>query len=81
MDAVTPCKALGNPICDLVAPRLFLQWQAAFDPLVQSGFRNYWKSQDLMTLSQEVCQVMVDAVAKMPSDDCFILTTQVGGPD
>jgi FAD/FMN-containing dehydrogenase len=79
MDAVTPFKALGNPICDLVAPRPFLQWQAAFDPLVQPGFRNYWKSQDLMTLSQEACQVMVDAVAKMPSDDCVILTAQLGG--
>jgi FAD/FMN-containing dehydrogenase len=79
MDAVTPFKALGNPICDFVAPRPFLQWQAAFDPLVQSGFRNYWKSQDLMTPSQEACRVMVDAVAKMPSDDCFILTAQVGG--
>jgi hypothetical protein len=32
-----------------------------------------------MTLSQEACQVMVDAVAKMPSDDCVILTAQVGG--
>jgi FAD/FMN-containing dehydrogenase len=79
IDAVAPFKALGNPICDLVAPRPFLEWQAAFDPLVQSGVRNYWKSQDLMTLSQEACQVMVDAVAKMPSDDCVILTAQVGG--
>jgi FAD/FMN-containing dehydrogenase len=79
LDALAPFRALGNPICDLVGPRDFIGWQSAFDALVQSGARNYWKSQDLMRLSDEVCQVMSDAVRKMPSDDCYIVTAQVGG--
>jgi FAD/FMN-containing dehydrogenase len=79
LDAIAPFRALGKPICDLIGPWDFVRWQSAFDPLVQSGARNYWKSHDLMSLSEDACQVMVDAVGKMPSGDCYIVIAQVGG--
>lgn len=39
-------RALGRPIADVVGPHAFTAWQAAFDPLLTPGARNYWKSHD-----------------------------------
>ena len=44
--AMRSLRALGNPIADVISPHPFTAWQAAFDPLLTAGARNYWKSHD-----------------------------------
>ena len=46
-------RALGRPIADVVGPHAFTGWQAAFDPLLTPGARNYWKSHDFAELSDD----------------------------
>ena len=41
--AVQPLRRLGQPIADVLGPHPFVGWQAAFDPLLTPGARNYWK--------------------------------------
>jgi FAD/FMN-containing dehydrogenase len=44
--ALAELRALGNPIVDVIGPHPFTGWQTAFDTLLTSGARNYWKSHD-----------------------------------
>lgn len=76
---LAPLRALGQSIGDAVAPHPYTAWQAAFDPLLAAGARNYWKSSDFYELGDEVIDMMLDAVTKLPSDECEIFTAQLGG--
>ena len=77
--AAAPFRALGKPIVDLVGPHPFVAWQAAFDPLLTPGARNYWKSHDLRQLSDGACEVLLEAASRLPSDECEIFVGQLGG--
>ena len=46
--AMKGLRALGKPIADVISPHPFTGWQAAFDPLLTPGARNYWKSHDFI---------------------------------
>ena len=78
-DAVAAFRTLGEPVADTIMPRSFVDWQSASDPLLQSGVRNYWKSHDLMALTETAWQAMVDAVWRLPSDDSYVVIANVGG--
>jgi FAD/FMN-containing dehydrogenase len=78
-EAVRPLRALGSPIADVISPHPFVGWQAAFDPLLMPGARNYWKSHDFADLSQGAIKVMVDAAHNLPSPECEIFIAHVGG--
>jgi FAD/FMN-containing dehydrogenase len=77
--ATAAIRALGNPIADVVSPHPFHGWQAAFDPLLTPGARNYWKSHDLVQRADEPIDILLDAVAKVPSPECEVFIAQVGG--
>jgi hypothetical protein len=49
--ATAPLRSLGKPIADVLGPHLFVRWQAAFDPVLTLGARNYWKTHDFTELS------------------------------
>jgi FAD/FMN-containing dehydrogenase len=72
-------RGLGKPIVDVVGPHPFTGWQAAFDPLLAPGARNYWKSHDFAQLSDQAIAVLVDAVRQLPGPECEIFIFQVGG--
>jgi hypothetical protein len=72
-------RAIGSPLGDGVAPHPFVGWQAAFDPLLAPGARNYWKSHDFIDLPDELIDLMVGAAAELPTDECEIFTAQLGG--
>jgi hypothetical protein len=55
--ALKGLRALGKPIVDVVSPHPFTAWQAAFDPLLTPGARNYWKSHDFAALPDEAIKV------------------------
>jgi FAD/FMN-containing dehydrogenase len=77
--AAAPFRALGTPIVDLVGPHPLVGWQAAFDPLLTPGARNYWKSHDLKQLTDAAGEVLLDAVRRLPSSECEVFVGQLGG--
>ena len=77
--AVAPFQALGMPIADVVGPHPFTGWQAAFDPLLAPGARNYWKSHDFTKLSDGLIDTILDSVGRLPSDDCEVFIGHLGG--
>ncbi len=77
--AVKALRALGRPVVDVISPHPFTGWQAAFDPLLTPGARNYWKSHDFTDLSDGAIKAMLDAVRALPSPECEIFIAHVGG--
>ncbi|MGR3762307.1 FAD-binding oxidoreductase (plasmid) [Roseobacteraceae bacterium NS-SX3] len=77
--ALAGLRALGEPIADVIGPHPFTGWQAAFDPLLTPGLRNYWKSHDFHDLSEEAAEVLLDAVASLPDPGSEVFVAHVGG--
>ena len=63
----------------MVGPHQFVDWQAAFDPLLTSGARNYWKSHDFETLSDGAIDALAQAVRSLPGNECELFIAHVGG--
>jgi FAD/FMN-containing dehydrogenase len=78
-NATRALRALGKPIVDVISPHPFVGWQAAFDPLLTPGARNYWKSHDFTDLPDAAIDVILDAVRTLPSPECEVLIAHVGG--
>ena len=76
---LAPLRAIGSPIGDGVSPHPYKGWQSAFDPLLGPGARNYWKSHDYTSLSDELIDLMSEAAENLPTDECEIFTAQLGG--
>src|SRR6516165_6687920 len=77
--AVKPLRALGSPIADVISPHQFTDWQAAFDPLLTPGARNYWKSHDFTDFPNAAIKVILDAARSLPSPECEVFIAHVGG--
>jgi FAD/FMN-containing dehydrogenase len=77
--ATRALRALGKPIADVISPHPFVGWQAAFDPLLTPGARNYWKSHDFADLSEGAIGAMVGAARSLPSPECEVFIAHVGG--
>jgi FAD/FMN-containing dehydrogenase len=77
--AVAPFQAIGKPIADVVGPSPYAGWQTAFDPLLTPGERNYWKSHDFTALTDGLIDMLVGAVATLPTPACEIFIANVGG--
>ena len=72
-------RSWGTPAGEHVGPMPFAGWQTAFDPLLQPGARNYWKSHDFKTLNADVERIVCDATTKLPGDECETFIGQLGG--
>jgi len=77
--ALKTLRALGKPIVDVISPHPFTAWQAAFDPLLTPGARNYWKSHDFAGLPDEAIKVILHAMRTLPSPECEVFIAHVGG--
>ena len=77
--ALKPLRAFGNPIADVISPHQFVDFEAAFDPLLTPGFRNYWKSHDFRELSDAALATMMRYVESLPSPHCEVFIAQMGG--
>lgn len=77
--AAAPIRAIGKPIADVVSPHPFAGWQAAFDPLLAPGSRNYWKSHDFKELTDGAIDVLLDCVGRLPSPECEVFIAHLGG--
>jgi FAD/FMN-containing dehydrogenase len=76
---VKPLRNFGTPAGEMVAPMPFAAWQSAFDPLLQPGARNYWKSHDFKMLNADVERILCDAIGHLPSDECEAFVAHMGG--
>ena len=77
--ALKALRALGKPIVDVIAPHPFTAWQAAFDPLLTPGARNYWRSHDFADLPDAAINVILNSVRQVPSPECEVFIAHVGG--
>jgi FAD/FMN-containing dehydrogenase len=77
--ALAPLRAFGTPIADVISPHQFTAFQAAFDPLLTPGARNYWKSHDFLKLPDKLLDTLVGYVETLPDPQCEIFIAQMGG--
>jgi len=77
--AMAELRSLGKPIADVVGPTPFAGWQAAFDPLLTPGARNYWKSHDFVQLSEGAIKLLIEAARNLPGPECELFIAHVGG--
>ena len=77
--ALAPLREFGNPIADVISPHQFVGFQAAFDPLLTPGSRNYWKSHDFLELSDELLDMLIDYAGKLPDPQSELFIAQMGG--
>jgi len=56
----------------------FTAWQQAFDPLLTPGARNYWKTHNVQTISDELIDILVEYTGKLPDPQCEIFVGMLG---
>lgn len=76
---VAPLLGMGRPVGVHVGAMPFAAWQAAFDPLLTPGARNYWKSHNFTALEDGLIDQLVDNAARLPSPQSEIFIAQLGG--
>ena len=76
---IEPLRGFASPVGEHVGVQPYVAFQAAFDPLLTPGARNYWKSHNLSTLNDGAIDVLVDYSGKLPSPQCEIFIGQLGG--
>lgn len=77
--AARPLLNFGSPVGQMLTPHPYTAFQAAFDPLLTAGARNYWKSHNVSRLSDEALDTMIEAAACNPGPECEIFIAQLGG--
>jgi FAD/FMN-containing dehydrogenase len=76
---IEPFTRLGTPAGQHVGPTPFVAFEAAFDPLLTPGARNYWKTHDFRELSDGLLETLRGAVGKLPSPECEVFIAHLGG--
>ncbi|HKI83931.1 MAG TPA: FAD-binding oxidoreductase [Candidatus Krumholzibacteria bacterium] len=76
---VKPLLEYGKPVGSHLGVQPFAAWQQAFDPLLTPGARNYWKSHNFASLSDDLFDVFTKALGTLPSDFSEIFIFQLGG--
>ncbi len=60
-------KQLGSPLFDMIQPTSYCDLNSIFDAGYPKGMLNYWKSNFLTTLDDDVINIMVDMLEHCPS--------------
>ena len=76
---VAELRSLGKPIADVVSPHPFTGWQAAFDPLLTPGARNYWKTHNFLELADGAIEAVLAAMRRLPGPECEAFIAHLGG--
>jgi FAD/FMN-containing dehydrogenase len=77
--AAAPVRAFGTPAGSALGPNPYAGFQALFDPLLQPGARNYWKSHNFATIDDRFLDVAIGAAAASPGPECEVFIAQLGG--
>jgi len=76
---VARLRAFGSPLLDDVRPRSYLDIQKIVEPAFPPGRLNYWKANFVDELSDELVDVLIDAMRRVPSRHTIIAIEQMGG--
>jgi FAD/FMN-containing dehydrogenase len=76
---IDPLRKFGSPLGEHVGVQPYVAWQQAFDPLLTSGARNYWKSHNFSTLKDGLFDAVIEYIGKLPSPQCEIFFGAIGG--
>ena len=77
--ALRPLRAIGTPHADVVGPTPYAGFQAAFDPLLTPGARNYWKTHNFANLHDPLIDDVIQRVRLLPGPMCEIFLAHLGG--
>ena len=72
-------RRFGTAAGEHVGAMPFAAWQTAFDPLLERGARNYWKSHDFKTLNVDVERILCEAIGRLPTAECEAFIGHLGG--
>jgi FAD/FMN-containing dehydrogenase len=75
---IEPLRKFGTPLGEHVGVQPYVAWQQAFDALLTSGARNYWKSHNLAMLNDGLFDTVIESVGKLPSPQCEIFFGAIG---
>ena len=79
IEVVRPLKEFGNPIVDLLEPKLYTALQSMFDPSVPHGWHRYWKSVELPLLTDDAIDTLVAHASAQTSPKSYCIVFQLGG--
>jgi FAD/FMN-containing dehydrogenase len=77
--ALAPLRGFGKLLGEHIGVMPFTAWQAAFDPLLAPGARNYWKSHNFLELSDEAIELGIRYASELPSSQSEIFFAHLGG--
>jgi hypothetical protein len=77
--ALKPMRSFGPPVADMVAPMPYTQLQQMLDPGMPAGLHNYWASNFLKKLTDEVIDILVGSFAEAPTPLCALVLEPLGG--
>lgn len=77
--ALRPLRNIGEPIADAIGPHIYTGWQQAFDGLLTSGARNYWKSHNFVEFTDGMIDTFVEYGESLPTAESEIAIAQLGG--
>ena len=79
LEVMKPLREIAEPLIDLSGPMTYAEAQQVFDPDYPDGLRYYWKSTSLMSLSDEVIDILVEHSKRAPSDHSTVDVWYHGG--
>lgn len=74
-----PIRDFGETLGDGSGMYPWIDWQSAFDGLVNHGARNYWKSHHLKELTDKCIDIIHEYALNMPSDECEVFIPHMEG--
>jgi FAD/FMN-containing dehydrogenase len=77
--AAAPVLGFGTPAGSALGPTPYAGFQAAFDPLLQAGARNYWKSHNFARVDDGFLDIAIASAAAAPGPECEVFIAQLGG--
>jgi FAD/FMN-containing dehydrogenase len=72
-------RRFGNLHGEHIGTQAYADWQQAFDPLLASGARNYWKSLNFTQLGDGALDTIQQYAATLPSPQCEIFIGLISG--
>ena len=74
-----PLRSFGSPVADVIAPKPFVMHQAMLDPMQPAGRNYYWKSDDLLELTDPAIDTIVAHSEAITSPYTIVPLFQFGG--
>ena len=76
---IEPLRSFGEMYGEHIGSQPYVNWQQAFDPLLESGARNYWKTHNFTEPSDGALDKMIEYAGKLPSPQCEIFLALISG--